>query len=437
MRSSSNLSSSALNYLESLEKSSKALRGKRRESISELISKVRRQTSLSRGNSDDFDGLNDSFNSSESRGEKLLILSSTSSSESTESDSEATQIQRILPRGTPGNKPARKSLDELRELRNSIDQSLIPDVSGPPKKVGTEKSGVEKKSTSTVPSSSSSFSFLTSSVPPSRSSPTVTQTSTVLPKKSPFKKQIESESSDAESIIFDEVFEEPEVKAPPKVRPETRPEVRPKPKPKPESSSESESSESESEDEDSGTSGSSESESESESQSKTSKSESESFESESSETTIRELSESPKKPGPKLESPKNLQSEKSESPKRARKKSRSPKKPETPKQARKKSEKPRKSRKSKASKPRSPEFSETESEDYPAASCSTNLHQLMSTVISDHLKMIGDFNRIEWESCQEWKKILENFEKSSENCANSQNLRKIVERRLKNRVFYE
>ncbi|EGT44812.1 hypothetical protein CAEBREN_15138 [Caenorhabditis brenneri] len=206
------LSSSALNYLESLERNAKALRGnnntfsnkkdesstiatskqistttplKRRESISDIINQARRRSSLSRTNSEDLDFLNESLKSS------ILDESDSSSSESEESHEE----KRILPLGTPGQQVGRKSLKDIRELRNSIDQSLIktPEL----KMLRTKVGGEETKKLRHFESI--------------REEEVQEETpKTVFPTKSPFKKAIQSgsDSSDGESIVFDEVFEE-------------------------------------------------------------------------------------------------------------------------------------------------------------------------------------------------------------------------------------
>ncbi|CAL2032904.1 unnamed protein product [Caenorhabditis brenneri] len=206
------LSSSALNYLESLERNAKALRGnnntfsnkkdessiiptskqistttplKRRESISDIINQARRRSSLSRTNSEDLDFLNESLKSS------ILDESDSSSSESEESHEE----KRILPLGTPGQQVGRKSLKDIRELRNSIDQSLIktPEL----KMLRTKVGGEETKKLRHFESIREEE--VQEEIP-----------KTVFPTKSPFKKAIQSgsDSSDGESIVFDEVFEE-------------------------------------------------------------------------------------------------------------------------------------------------------------------------------------------------------------------------------------
>ncbi|CAA88601.3 uncharacterized protein CELE_F59B10.2 [Caenorhabditis elegans] len=209
------LSSSALNYLESFERNAKALRGnnngsstsggnkkdesstsksivsspapvKRRVSISDIISQARRQVSLSRTDSEDFDFLNESLKSS------VFDESVSSDTDSEESHEE----KRILPLGTPGQQVGRKSLKDIRELRNSIDQSLIK----PPelKMLRSKAAGEESKR-------HAHFESIQEEEKISEDLPTAQ-----LPSKSPFKKAIQSgsESSDSDSIIFDEVFEE-------------------------------------------------------------------------------------------------------------------------------------------------------------------------------------------------------------------------------------
>lgn len=206
------LSSSALNYLESLERNAKALRGnnntfankkdessaiptskqistttllKRRESISDIINQARRRSSLSRTNSEDLDFLNESLKSS------TFDQSDYSSSESEESHEE----KRILPLGTPGQQVGRKSLKDIRELRNSIDQSLIktPELKMLRTKVGVEETKKLRHFES----------IREEEVQEETPKP-------LFPTKSPFKKAIQSgsDSSDGESIVFDEVFEE-------------------------------------------------------------------------------------------------------------------------------------------------------------------------------------------------------------------------------------
>ncbi|KAF1765570.1 hypothetical protein GCK72_005522 [Caenorhabditis remanei] len=509
------LSSSALNYLESLERNAKALRGnnnrkddnssitstskptssiapvKRRESFSEIINQARRQASLSRTDSEDFDFLNESLKSS--------VFSDSSDSESEESHEESHEGKRILPLGTPGQQVGRKSLKDIRELRNSIDQSLIktPElkmlrnkVTEDSKKHAHFESIREEEVPEVIPK-------------------------TQLPSKSPFKKAIQSgsESSDSDSIIFDEVFEEV-LPSPPRkptpVRAQTAPAAVVQPvtaqkpmvekketkkkkekTPTPSSSSSESSSESKSEsssNSESSESSSSESSSSSSSSSKSSASKASTkqdypsdFGSEkSSSSTIPKVSiekpplknsnkpkENPKKPSPvpyedfipkigsSSDSGKSTVREthrtfeesidKLKLENKKGKEEKNPAKEERNKSFEKKLQiKERTARRSSSSassstvgetekemeisKRRQKKFRSRRMRSEEPQTCQTNIHNMIESVIDTHVQMLDEFNQMEYAAVCEWTQVLRRFDRHDG--PTSQRLREIVQQRL-------
>ncbi|PIC45753.1 hypothetical protein B9Z55_005668 [Caenorhabditis nigoni] len=457
--------------------------GRRRESLSDIISQVRRQSSLSRTDSEDYDFLNESLKSS------VFDESDSSEAESKESP-EQPEEKRILPLGTPGVQVGRKSLKDIRALRNSIDQSL---VKTPELKTLRSKAAVDEGKKLTH-FESIQEEELSEEIP-----------KTKMLAKSPFKKAIQSgsDSSDGDSIVFDEVFEEvlpspprkPPVTAQPAPAAKVQKTKETKRKVKTPTSSESSSSSSSSSESESSTDSSSSSSSES-STSKLSSKYGSDFESvkssssSSSSSTSSEASTSKASPVKKLSTEKPRKSK--EEPKEERKKT-SPVPDIRPKlnsssesskstvretnrtfeetlnvDKKKEDEKRKKSkeriiesekyldkdlaitermkkgsrssssssssrvgeteREIEISKRRDRRFRSRRRNSEEPHTCQTNVHNMVESVIDTHVQMLDDFNRMEYAAVCEWTRVLRQFDRHDG--PTSQRLREIVERRL-------
>ncbi|CAB3403882.1 unnamed protein product [Caenorhabditis bovis] len=416
MRGSSNLSASALNYLQSLEKNSAALRKgssaknlanrPRKPSISEIISQARRQTSLSRHNSDDYDALSESFKSSifdevSGRGEKVVIFS----------DSEGEKSP-ILPRGSLTTNNGAASLEQIRQLRNSIDQSLISVPESRTNKTVKIKAEDLLKKTQKKISKKETAPSRPVDEPEERKSPT-------MMKRSPFKKAIESESSDAESIVFDEVFEQPPQPPPKKEEAEQKTGKKSR-EPEPEFESETES---ESESSSASSDSTSESESTLESEDDSSSSSSSSSEDKSS-STASTIKKSAKSSNPvsladydyDFPTPKEASPEADGISESFRKLSVISEKDEEQKSESVESRKIRKNKKHKE-----------------LQNCQSNLHNMMEKIVETHVKMINELNEIEWKAVNDWQQMRDRFENKKGPGMNE--LKRIIDERLAHKRY--
>ncbi|CAI4224197.1 unnamed protein product [Auanema sp. JU1783] len=197
---STKLSASALSYLSSLETNSKALQNSlKNEKTGKVVPSsnpkrgkldklrtISKSTTIYESTSLDSDDQlsDDSFLKNSMGGEKIILDLGLDSSEVTAS---------ILPKGKPGNQVGRKSLVEIRELRNSIDQSLKPALSLLAKKNEPKASTSMSKALETG----------TEKISPQKEKKNM--------KKSPFnKKQLSDSSSDLESLVFQVASDIPE-----------------------------------------------------------------------------------------------------------------------------------------------------------------------------------------------------------------------------------
>ncbi|VDO34824.1 unnamed protein product [Haemonchus placei] len=216
-----NLSQSALSYLQSLDKATKALRQnqttenkapnlnslqdssraptERRRSLSLMISELRQKTQKdyvfdesdddksTSGRRSHLSGKTPSFDSSSSTGEERILFDLP-----LDSGKEDSKKSGATSRGLPGLELGRKSISELRELRTSIDHSLIK-----PPKVLKHHNTRERLSSTSRKESSDIPDFESESgeqlVVPRRND---------FKTKSPFRAAVES-GSDIESIDFD------------------------------------------------------------------------------------------------------------------------------------------------------------------------------------------------------------------------------------------
>nr|CDJ97802.1 Protein F59B10.2 [Haemonchus contortus] len=222
-----NLSQSALSYLQSLDKATKALRQnqttenkapnlnslqessraptERRRSLSLMISELRQKTQKdyvfdesdddksTSGRRSHLSGKTPSFDSSSSTGEERILFDlPLDSGKEDPKKSDATS------HGLPGLEVGRKSISELRELRTSIDHSLIK-----PPKVLKHHNTRERLSSTSRKESSDIPDFESES-----GEQLVVPRQNDFKTKSPFRAAVES-GSDIESIDFDEDLPKP------------------------------------------------------------------------------------------------------------------------------------------------------------------------------------------------------------------------------------
>ncbi|CAJ0607244.1 unnamed protein product [Cylicocyclus nassatus] len=424
-----NLSQSALSYLQSLGKATKALRESQPEdrkstsgqhasiesrlssgrgSLSSMISQLRNRTrhestieeseddkDMSGHSSRDSDETPSIDSHSSADGERIVFdfPYDTNKEDDNESGEHSEQLPDLL------NK--RKSIHDIRELRSSIDHSLIK-----PPKVQKQKTK-RSLSTSSNKEDADSEHLLEVEEEPKE----IKVNLNPVKKKSPFRPAVES-GSDLESIDFEEDTSPVKTVHFKEAKPATPPS----------SSSQTSTSRTSSSSHSTSTSTSS-------SSSSSSKSKSSSASTSSKSSTVKSVSQ---KSSTEEETPR----------------------PQSKKKERRSSESSTQGRRgSKSTKARYSGSDDFESDSEQATIderieqksskdkkeskkwmskkfCSTNLHHVTSDVLKTHMQLLKDFNRMEFSSLQEWNAILDDIRRKYEG-PSTKRLEEVVEKRVK------